>query len=169
MAIAFDHWEVEYHFLDKGLDTTTRKYKVDAAITAYADVLSAAIALGADLDAVSYAFITGYTIRGVYEEGTVVTPSVDGARVSIDALITGSIQDHPLKSANLSIPAPVEAVFEATSGEGVDIVDAGAAIVENFTDNFVNGAEFTVSDGEQFDDVSPNFKGIRRTKFKRLA
>lgn len=169
MALGFDHWEVEVTFVDKGTDRTTRKYALKSTVVDAADVATAAAALLTDIGGVTLCAIGGYAIREVFTEGALVLPSDNGARVSMEAIITGTIVDNPLKSATITIPGPKADVFQGTVGPSVDIVDPTDAVVTAFLANFIDTGDFTVSDGEQFDAAAAGFQGIRRTKFRRLA
>jgi hypothetical protein len=167
MALTFTGWKVTVSFIDKGGDITKKTYDVRGAD--YGEASTNVIALMTDLQAASLAAITGYNLGGEFAQDALALPTLDGARNSIQALITVDIADNPLKHGTITIPAPVSAVFVATSGPNSDIVNATAGVVTDLVDNFKADGTVFISDGEDVDTTAPNIKGIRRTLFRRLA
>lgn len=167
MALTFTAWKLTVSFIDKGGDITTKTYQIRGAD--YDEASTNAIALITDLTAASLSAITGYNLGGEFAQDALALPTLDGARNSMQAVITVDIADNPLKHGTITIPAPVSAVFVATSGPNSDVVDGTASVVTNLVDNFKAAGTAYISDGEDVDTTSPNIKGVRRTLFRRLA
>lgn len=167
MARVFIKWQISITFLDVGNDVSTKTYELEGAD--YDEASTNAIALVTAFQNVSGAAIIGYHVAGVFEEDTVVAPTGAGFMNSNQAIITGAIDAQPLKKATLVIPAPLDLVFTASTGEGRDIVNVTNSFVLALVAKFQAGTAIAkISDGEEFDPV-PQLKGIRRTVFRRLA
>lgn len=115
---------VNLTFMDKARNISTRQLQLNVADMAAA--VAAAATVVAAYTAVTDAEILGYTISRRYGEDSVVVPT--DAEVENTALLTLQLDADPMKSASLSIPAPKESIFLASSGVNnnyVDLVDAG--------------------------------------------
>lgn len=167
MALTFTGWKLTVSMIDKGGEVTKKTYDVRGAD--YDEASANTIAFLVDLQAASLAAITGYNLGGEFAQDAIALPTLDGARNSIQALITVDIADNPLKHATITVPAPVSSVFVSTSGPNSDVVNASAGVVTDLVDNFKSAGTVYISDGEDVDTTSPNIKGIRRTLFRRLA
>lgn len=119
----------------------------------YADAVTAVTAFLADLAAVSAGVIKGYSISSQAVNDALLLPTSDDAEYGERALITGNINDNPLKSWTLYIPMPRIGIFAGTGvlRDTVDLLDADlTAYTANYT---VGGAVSSVSDGEFIDLV----------------
>jgi len=101
--------------------------------------LIAAAALAADLAAITEAEILSYTValRTVYND----TVTTGGNR---DEGATLVIRKEDNFKGILKVPAPINAIFDSIGN--VDITNAA---VTAFVSNFLTGADFVFSDGEQ--------------------
>jgi len=167
MALVAGAWFLNYELLDSGNDVTSVTRRLQAT-----DAASAATAAAAHITAVQTvtdAKVVSYSVGQKYVENALTGFSDATVRNSIQAVITASILDQPLKKATVSIPAPKIECFTALTGEGSDVVDASpASIVSDFLAEFKTGGNVYISDGERLDDIS-NAKGIRVSKYRRLA
>lgn len=167
MARVFVKWQISITFLDVGNDLTTKTYELLG--TDYDEASTNAIALVTAFQNVTGAAVIGYNVSGVFEEDTLVAPTGAGFMNSVQAIITGAIDAQPNKHATLTIPAPLDLVFTASTGSGRDIVNVTNSFVLALVAKFQAGTAIAkISDGEEFDPV-PQLKGIRRTVFRRLA
>jgi hypothetical protein len=166
MAIVAGAFFGSFSLLDGGNDLTTKSVRLVASTFAEAEAAAAAhLAL---LDAVTDATIVGYEVKRKYEENAIALPAVT-VRNSIQAVITASIQDQPLKKATVSIPAPNIGCFNGATGELSDVVDANPGTsVDDYLQDFTSTGNAFLSDSEHLDTVT-QAKGIRVSKYRRLA
>lgn len=130
---------VRYDMVDAYSRPVSKEFETVTTIADEAAAEAAAIALGADLAALTEADILSYTIK----RRVVYTDSVT-AGANRDEGITLSIRKTDNYIGVLKVPAPVDSVIDPDGS--VDIADA---IVVNFAANFLTGGDFTFSDGEQ--------------------
>lgn len=166
MAFVSLGFRASFTLIDVGNDPTVKTYELRAASAAVAQ--TAAEDILPILEAVTNSKVGTYTVSQVFAEDAFIPPVVAGARNSMQALISVAIASNPLKTADLSIPAPVAAVFESTTGPNSDIVDSEAAIVIAYVDMFKAAGLAYISDGETV-AANSQTRGIRRTVKRRLA
>jgi len=148
MAFLPSVFGVTVTYLDGGSNTTTREYFCDADVADFAAANVAALAIIADIEALTDAEISSYRVFQVNNEGSLTIPSITVQIencLSLTALLTAAGN----KKANINIPAPKIGAFVAASGTQANIANTTAAIVTNFTDNFLVAGSFTISDGEE--------------------
>lgn len=167
MALVAGAWFMSYELLDSGNDVTSVTRRLQA--TTAAEAATAAAAHMTALATVTNAKVVSYSVGQKYVENALTGFSDDTVRNSIQAVITASIEDQPLKKATISIPAPKNACFTAVTGEGSDVVDVGlTSVVTTFLEEFKDGGNVFISDGEKLDIIT-NAKGVRVSKYRRLA
>lgn len=166
MAFVRSHYSVELRFVDfTGASTTIEIWLVGAdEATARAN----ATALRALYIAVSAGSLVEENFKENFYEDN---PTLGGGSVEakVDAYITGNLVDLT-KKGHLSIPAPKQdVVFVAATGPNANVVDVAQADVNDFLAAFVSAAPLAyVSDGENFNDNSPNFRGLKRAGGKQV-
>lgn len=166
MAFVHDKYEVEIAFRDSGNDVTKKTYQLRGATLA--DAVANAAAFVPVIAAASDAAVDGYRVTQVFRENAPATLAGDTIRNSNQAVVTVTLATSPLKKATIVIPAPKNAVFSTTTGEGSDIVLATSSLVTGLVDEFKATGDVFISDGEDV-AATPNIHGIRRTVFRRLA
>lgn len=162
MAKVFVGWKVSINFLDQGQQQVTKSYDLrNGAADLVADVETAASNLIGDIEAVTTAEITGFSLSKVFAEDAVAVPTT--AQNENTAQLSVNIDGNPLKRAIITIPAPDEAIFVATSGPNNNIVNATNAAVVDLVDNFRTGGTVTISDGEDADLLIGGVRVHRRS------
>lgn len=140
---------------DTAGDETTRSYQLSAATDAAAETDAATVL--AALDAITDAKVSGYGINKRYVENAFTLPT--GAEVENMLQVTMPISGKPNKSGTITVPAPVDGVFVAASGEGRNQPDFLDTALLAFLDLFTSPATIYVSDGEQL--AGGNYRGKR--------
>lgn len=167
MALVAGAWVMSYSLLDSGNDVTTQTRRLQAANAA--DAATAAAAYITALKLVTDSKVVDYTVGQQYIENALVGFDDATVRNSMQAVLTASILDQPLKKATVNIPAPKIGLFTAVTGEGSDVVDTSAGgLAQTFLEQFWDGGSVFISDGEKLDPVT-NLKGARVSKYRRLA
>lgn len=138
------------------LASNGKSMPVNLSLTAanYADAVTAVTAFLTDLAAVSAGVVKGYTITSTAVQDAIVLPVSDDAEWGEKAMVTGILEDNPLKPFTLYIPMPKIGIF---AGTGVlrDTVDLNDTDLVNYLANFTSvGDVATVSDGEFIDIVT---------------
>lgn len=167
MALILTEFVLEVSLLDSGNDVTRKSYQLRGAT--YADAATAASEFIPVLAAATDAKIIGYRISEVYAEDNLSPFANDTVRNSVQAVITVTVANNPLKKATIVVPAPKNAMFQSTSGEGSDLVLATSGLVTGLVNEFKATGSVFISDREDVDAAAPNIKGIRRTVYRRLA
>lgn len=132
--------------MDTQGDTSQLRYEMQSAdfATALTDAGTVLTAVNAMTDGV----ITSYQIAQVMDEDSVSFPA--NADVSQRASLTFQLANSA-KKASLQIPAPAQAIFQATSGPGNGIVDSTSAPIALYAPLFQSGGQLYISDGELSD------------------
>lgn len=165
MTLVSQKFEVTITLRDSGLDETNKTYQLRAADMASA--LTAAADFVAVFKTVTQAKVDGYRVSQVFAEDAPENIAGDTVRNSVQAVITVSLATSPLKRGTITIPAPVNALFSATSGAGSDTIDNSAALVLGIVGEFQAAGNVYLSDGEAAAAI-PNIKGGRRTVYRKL-
>lgn len=166
MALVAGAWVANYELIDGAGKITSASRRLVAA-----DAAAAATAAAAHLTlllAVTDCKCIAYTVGQKYEENAIGALPSNTTFISVQAVISASIQDQPNKFASLQIPGPKLAVFAGTSGKLLNIVDVSAVIVTNYLDDFTAAGHVFLSDGEHLDPIY-NASGERVTKYRRLG
>lgn len=167
MALVAGAWIMSYSLLDSGNDVTTQTRRLQAVDAASAS--ASALAFITALKLVTDAKVVDYSVGQQYVENALVGFDDATVRNSIQAVLTASILDQPLKKATVNIPAPKIGLFTAITGEGSDVVNTAAGgLAQTFLEEFWSGGSVYLSDGENLDPIT-NLKGIRVSKYRRLA
>jgi hypothetical protein len=156
MALVSDGFKLNVNLVDKGANITSRQYELLAADAATA--LTQSTAIIAALNAVTDAVVVGYGFGENFVEDNLVYPLT--AEIENQAFFSAKIVGAPNKSATLSVPAPIEAIFTSAFGPGNNIVDMSNALVLTYLQLFDNTGPATISDGEQL--VVSSASGKRR-------
>lgn len=131
---------------DNGNERSTKSYQMRAAT--YAAAITGIDSIVAALDAITQSSIVGYGVTHVFADDAFAVPTDTGVQNENQALVTVGIDGSPLKSATLTIPAPVNGIFVATSGANANVVDVLDADLLAYTNLFkASGAAF-ISEGE---------------------
>ena len=131
---------------DNGNDRSTKGYTLRAGT--YNDAIAAMEDIVAALDAVTRSAIVGYGVTHVFADDAFAVPTDTGIQNENQALITVGIDGKPLKSATLTIPAPVDGIFVATSGASANVVDATDADLLTYFNLFKSTGVAYISDNE---------------------
>lgn len=166
MALVHERFVLAVTWQDSGNDQMKQSYELQGADIAAATTNAAALI--AVLAAASDAKIVGYAIQDVFAENAFAPFVGDTVKVAVQADISVLLDGYANKRASIVIPAPKNAVFQATTGEGSDIVSATSGLVTGIVNQFKDAAAALLSDGEKVAD-NPFIKGVRRTVRRRLA
>jgi len=167
MSLVAGAWFMSYSLLDSGNDVVTSTRRLQA--TNATEAAAAGAAFIAALQLVTDAKVVDYSVGQKYVENALTGFDDATVRNSIQAVITASIKDQPLKKATVSIPAPKIGLFTAITGEGSDVVDVSTgSLAQDFLEQFWDGGSVYISDGEKLDEIT-NAKGVRVSKYRRLA
>lgn len=148
---------------DVGRQSFTRSYELRSTVADFTAALVAATNILTDLAAVTECSVIGYVVAEKYQDGAAGFPTNPVAERQNNALVDVAIEAAPLKTATLSIPGPIDAMFNAAPGfKGYDDVDGANGLLIAFMDNFKEaGGEFSISDGEQIADTGSFKAGSR--------
>lgn len=160
---------------DRGGNISRVQFKSNGTSSLTADALSDAFL--AALDALTYAKVIKYGYTSASEEDDLAVDDTNG-EVEKRAEITVALETEAVPApgqtrfANISIPAPVDEMFEALSGPSFNIVNPAYAPLQTFLELFVAGLvlpSLTLSDYQTILDpsVTDNVKGKRITKGSR--
>lgn len=94
----------------------------------------------------------GYTVQKRFEEDAVVTPSAGERQTK--AVVTTRI-DGSNEKATIEIPAPVETLFRALTGDDNKIVNINFLALTEFVNNFIVAEDnrLFISDGEKVAEI----------------
>lgn len=164
MAFVSDHYELTVQLVDAGGDVTTRSYRFRDSDTAgdISALITQQNALLTALQAVTLATIKRYSLARVGVNDAFGLPT--SGQVEEAALITAQIDGDVLDSATISIPAPVDGIFQAAPGYlGYNDVDMTDTALGTFLGNFVGSSSaFLVSDGEAINLAVSSGKRVHR-------
>lgn len=166
MALVAGAWKLSFEHIDGTGKISTASRRLQAA-----DAASAAAAATAHMDLfklVSDTKIISYVVGQQYTETAIGALPAVTVLNSVQAVISASIQDQPNKFATLQIPGPKLDIFVGISGRNANIVDVQDILVTNYLNDFTNGGDVFISDGELLDPIY-NASGERVTKYRRLG
>lgn len=124
----------------------------EAAVSAITQIVGA-------LDTITDAEIAEYGLgAALADSGAVPGDGVNVFEVAAVSCYVSAPAEVP-KFATVNVPAPVDGIFMAASGEGKDIVDVTDAALQQYVQQLSEHA--FVSDGEQINITNPN-GGVRR-------
>lgn len=149
MAFLASNFGTTVSYMDGGGNVVTRDYEMDADIVTFEDANTAAVALVADIVAMTDAALPRYRVYQNNDEGSLVIPATT-VQVENQASMTVLLTAAGNKKANLNVPAPKASIFvNPVNGPQNNIVNMSATPVTNFLANFEVAGDFTVSDGEE--------------------
>lgn len=166
MALTHEKFQLSVTWQDSGNDQMKQSYELQGATLA--DAVTSAGALIPVLVAASDAKIVAYSISDVFAEDAFAPFVGDTVKVAIQADISVLLDGYANKRASIVIPAPKTAIFQATTGEGSDIVSATSGLTTGVVNQFKTGAAARLSDGEVV-AADAFIKGVRRTVRRRMA
>jgi hypothetical protein len=100
------------------------------------------------LGAVTNSALVGYGVTHVWADDAFTVPTDTGVQNENQALVTVGIAGSPLKSATITIPAPVDGIFVATSGANANVVDVLDADLVAYAELFKSTGVAFVSESE---------------------
>lgn len=156
MAIALQGYRGYMTLVDNGGNETTKTFQLREA-TDFELAHSAMLSIVTALTALTNAKVKTWGTTRVMAEEALVLPA-SGVQIEDQALLTVTIDGKPNKSATLTVPAPIPAVFVDTSGEGANVVNTAWATLNTYVNCFKSTGQAFISDGE---DVGALFKGRR--------
>jgi len=149
MAFLASNFGVTVTYMDGGTNTTVRDYEMDPDIITFEDANVAAVAIVADIVAMTDAALPRYRVYQNNDEGSLVIPATT-VQIENTASLTVLLTAAGAKKGNINVPAPKAAIFvNPVSGPQNNIVNMSATPVTNFLANFEVAGDFTVSDGEE--------------------
>lgn len=136
--------------IDRNNDEARREFELTATVPA--DAVAEGIAMAVEYQALTQCQIVARHFALRQEENAISTP-VSG-EVQVKAIVTVRLEGGNEK-ATLDIPAPVETLFRALSGDDNKIVDITNTPLNNFVDNFkTTGSDVAlISDGEHISEI----------------
>lgn len=151
MALVFKNWVMSVALVDHGGNISTLTYEFDPANVAdYAAALVAGAALLGDLEPVTNAEISGYSVNSVFREDSLTLP-IAGVENEDKASLTFQL-DGVNGKGNLKIPAPVSAgadnLFGVVGAAANQMVLTQATLVA-YTNNFRTTGAFLISHGHK--------------------
>lgn len=160
---------------DRGGNQATLQFKSngDSILTA-SDLLNSMVTT---LSAITQAKVVKYGFRYGYEENDMSALTTNG-EVENRAVITMALETTTppapgqTRYANIQIPAPIDALFQAASGDLYNVVNPANAALVAFLNNFEYGAglpSLVLSDGQNISDptVAGNVVGKREHRKSR--
>jgi len=168
MAFIGEAWVLSVTFVDAGANETTRRYEL--AVTDDAGDLAPVIAAVAEVMTVlvadSKAHISKQTLSKTSVEDSFTLPAA-GVQIEENAQISAKIFGTPNKSAVIEMPAPIDAMFIATTGPNSNIVDLTAAgPADDFLQLYADGGPLLVSDGESLAPAGAKGKRVHHKSTK---
>jgi len=163
MALGTTGFKLVVSLIDAGRDQSNLTFDLVAAT--YADAITASGTILGLLAAVSDGVVKGYSVIEKFVEGALVLPA-STVELENRALITCQINNDPLKTATVTIPAGVIGLYQAATGAGHNLIDVNDADLLAYINIWqVTGALAKLSDGEYLDDTAVLISG-RRTHRK---
>lgn len=126
------------------MNQVTKSYEIVAADAAAAATASATVLTR--IGSTSDAAIKGYRISQVFAEQAFVVPTV--GNVEEQAMLIFRLVGNPFKKATITIPAPKDTLFVATSGPDYNKLDLADASVISYSSMYLAGGPVHLSDGE---------------------
>lgn len=149
MAFLASNFGVTVSYMDGGANVVTRDYEMDPDVADFDAANVAAVAIVADIVAMTDAALPRYRVYQNNDEGSLVIPATT-VQVENTASLTVLLTAAGNKKGNLNVPAPKAAIFvNPVNGPQNNIVNMSATPVVNFLANFEVAGDFTVSDGEE--------------------
>jgi len=152
MALVSSGFLLTVRLVDQGGNKSTLRFNLSSADAATAATDASAVL--AALAAVTDAAIQSYSLAEQFDDATVNSGS---GEVENMASIVARIDDAEVKYATIKIPAPVDGIFQAASGELYNVVDPADVALVAYLQLWQTGNEATLSDGETL--LSPGTAG----------
>ena len=133
MALSNTGFTMNVQLVDSGNNKSSLRYAMDTAVVIdHIGALAAAVLIVADINAISGAFVTSYSVDTVFRDSSIILPADE--EVEDKASISFTMDNG--KTGNLRVPAPKSGVFKGTTTEARNQVDLTATIVTDYLDNF---------------------------------
>jgi len=158
MAFSSGKFVTTFTLIGTGGRTVIREY--ENYDTDYGFATAAAVAMAVRLNNCSNLKIASYSLSFVKVEQSLVLPT--NAYPEEQLLINAPIKGKGGKRAQIKIPAPKDVLFQSTTGQGHNLMNAGNATLLDFLLMF-DQAYFKLSDGEQIDRNDLRGKRVHRT------
>lgn len=144
-----DGWFLTLVMIDRNNQQAIREFELIAADPD--EAIATGLVMTTQYQALTQCQIVGRYISQRYQENAVATPAVGEKQVK--AIITVRLAGSTEK-ATLDVPAPVETMFNALTGDGNLVVDTTFAPLTTFVANFqAAGGNALISDGEVIDVI----------------
>lgn len=158
MALVSAGFILQVVLIDSGANTAVRRYELVTNDAAQAVTDAAAIMV--DLNALTDAVISAYSITNRFVENALVLPAA-GVHVENQALVVVNLEGSAIDKGKFSIPAPVAGLFAGVTGPNSNLVDTANAALVEFVSNYgsLGNNLMTISDGQHADGIS---RGYRR-------
>lgn len=125
------------------------KYKF--ATSTYATALTDAGTVIAALEAFTNLQVKGYAVETRFYDDA-FTAGAGNAKVK--GVVSGVISGNPTKSADYTVPDPVDAVLGTPGTRGYNVIDTANSIVSDYSALFQSGGKVKISDGEVLGNVT---------------
>jgi len=151
-------YQGEMTFVDAGNNIS--KMVVEIRATTLAGAAGIMAANIANFAAASKAYLQSYSVRQVFTNDD-ARPSPAVGEIEEKLVLTLALATAG-KKGNITIPAPVDAVFGAPGSGAYNVADVTNSIITNITDDYqVTGGSFYLSDGESAADTNTVLGGRR--------
>lgn len=136
--------------IDRNNEPTTKEWEMTAPDATTAETDAAIIITQWQL--LTQCETVGYSVQHRFEENAIVIPS-SGERQT-KAVVTMRLFGANEK-ASMEIPAPVETMFNALSGDGNKVVNTTFLALTEFVNNFITAQDgrLLISDGETVAEI----------------
>lgn len=159
MALVAAGFEFSVVLVDSGGNKAARVFDLTSADMT--EALADAAAIVPLLEAVTNAVIQSYRVTQRFAEDAFAYP-IGGVNVEELALIVAQVDGQPNKTANFSIPAPVDSIFVQVTGPQRNVVDTADPALIAYASIWNPGSRATISDGESIELPLLSGKRIHR-------
>jgi len=158
MALVLTGYRGSIKLMDQGANHSTKEYDLREQVV-YADAFADLQTIAGLIAPITDAAVQMYSLTTMYVDDAFALPT-GGVQIENIAELVLNIAGQPLKTARAQIPAPADAIFQASTGRGYNIVDTGDVYA------YVNGVwgptgVAYISDGEQTPSLNPTRSGKR--------
>lgn len=152
MAFVSRGWRFTMVVADSEGSTSTVQYMMSAAVDTLAEAVIIQNLVIGNWASISDSVIKQYGVSEIFEDDAFALPA--GVEIEKRAVITARLATTFPKYANITIPAPNQAIFLATTGPNAKVVDVNNADLQQHLDLFFQATGFLISDGERLADPS---------------
>lgn len=146
MALVNTGFTMNVQLVDSGNNKSSLRFAMDTSVVIdHAGALTAAALIITDIQAISGAVVTAYSVDTVFRDDAYILPADE----EVEDKASFSFTMDNGKTGNLRMPAPKPLVFLGTTTELRNQVDLGASIVTDYMDNFRDVGPLFVSETDK--------------------